>query len=550
MLAKHGYHVVYFLPKSLPLRSRFITLLPPAPFLHTADSPTEYWTTSKRIMAACLIAIEGYALVEQVTRICADARSRTERAFRNPELAEQLSDIFKRILGELKPLDARCKSNNFNLTTEEFNIFNRRIEAERDIMQNTLTKLQIKKAKLKNPVYRFLRALTTSNWLCEIADRAKKADDVVLEITACFAVLHSNDSLPSVIISALSKNTTAISENSASLSKATNEMEQTKDIPESKAVLRKPELRCDDCDVQCTDGAQLKAHRMGQKHHKKIELYRAFGEASLSFGIEGIRKLGSDSWECVPCREQISGEKLVLDHRETTKHRKNRNGVPNDGEKNRECVRVKETTSVPPASTDMGSVEVPKRQAKNQRSSSADATLEGLPRSPPSAPQVESLGNARRTLTTYKPGNEVPIVKQNSPSQLTSNRNVSNATSGETHVKSPATKNKIASQVKRPTTKPIPNFPCSLCNINCNSKESLNSHLASGRHQRKQNLLQTTKSRELRADRDNEGDDKNNLPCDICKISCCGPKNFQDHLRGKLHAKRSGLEGSKATAEV
>lgn len=86
---------------------------------------------------------------------------------------------------------------------------------------------------------------------------------------------------------------------------------------------------------------------------------------------------------------------------------------------------------------------------------------------------------------------------------------------------------------------------CLVCNVQCNSMDSMNSHLASAKHKRKQ-LFQECAQASQGSESNTMGTGDSNLFCKICNISCCGRENFQAHLRGKPHAKRLRLNAAQS----
>lgn len=89
-----------------------------------------------------------------------------------------------------------------------------------------------------------------------------------------------------------------------------------------------------------------------------------------------------------------------------------------------------------------------------------------------------------------------------------------------------------------PTAKPKTLVSCVLCNVCCNSVESLRAHLASTRHVRKQGAQEHGESLRSSTTTKVQREQVKNIYCEVCKISCCGTGNYQLHLNGKLHAKR------------
>ncbi|CAN8065351.1 unnamed protein product [Agarophyton chilense] len=137
-------------------------------------------------MATLLAVSEAYALAEQVVNIFNGGKDWVEKAYRNPELANSLAAIFKRFQDELSPLAAQCRDNTLNLSDDYQLFFAVRIEELKQNLHETCVRLQRKMRRLKNPVFRCVRALATSSWLSELETSALHADELLRDIKSCF----------------------------------------------------------------------------------------------------------------------------------------------------------------------------------------------------------------------------------------------------------------------------------------------------------------------------------------------------------------------------
>lgn len=112
-----------------------------------------------------------------------------------------------------------------------------------------------------------------------------------------------------------------------------------------------------------------------------------------------------------------------------------------------------------------------------------------------------------------------------------------------------------------------PNFPCTICNISCNSLESLSLHLSSARHIRKAQLqsnpdspvpvlkcdhcfmsfssadnlnmhLSSAKHKRSVANATGDGGYEAEFSCNVCNIICTAAENLADHLASAKHKRR------------
>lgn len=370
----------------------------------------------------------------------------------------------------------------------------------------------------------------------------------------------------------------------------------------TKPVIKNPALFCDVCEVPCDTPVQLEKHRGGQKHRKKSEIHRAFVEASKRFEEEGLTQIAVNMWNCVHCSTRVQGKTPVMQHLEAVKHRKHRDAAAGkawNNSKSRKRTRPTTPVATSPGSGG-GAAGAAKNGMKNElaaaqsnaavgkadgppsmqnpavnpgvmgdkhprgsllsllqvaeaTSAASDVASQSLLRSLPSPLRGSSVINNNTPPTMDPLRSPASSMSLASPSQLLSpDQSVPSTSSGlssplKTTVKIPALKNAKPNQgVHLPTAKPIKDFSCVTCNISCNSMDSLNAHLASAKHRRKQALLEAAQSAPGPASSQQQVPAESSLHCVVCNVFCCGIENFEAHLRGKPHAKRVRLVASQA----
>jgi len=138
-------------------------------------------------MAAIAVALETYALIQEINNVYSSVRNRIEITSRNPQLAKELAELFQRLQTELSPLVKQCENNDVQFPDEYLNVFDNRVGELKMTMQNITQKLAMKMEKLNSRRYRFIRARTTNEWLLDIQSSARDAAQLILDITGCFA---------------------------------------------------------------------------------------------------------------------------------------------------------------------------------------------------------------------------------------------------------------------------------------------------------------------------------------------------------------------------
>lgn len=143
----------------------------------------------------------------------------------------------------------------------------------------------------------------------------------------------------------------------------------------------------------------------------------------------------------------------------------------------------------------------------------------------------QQISRSESVLSTNSDATSTPNPTLKIPSPKNGKRNQS---SPRNH-RSPRNRR---NQRKSPASKLKTLVSCVLCNVRCNSMESLTDHLASTKHKQKQRLQEQAGSVNGSAGSNAQSVPVKKLHCEVCNISCCGPDNYNSHMQGKPHAKR------------
>lgn len=264
----------------------------------------------------------------------------------------------------------------------------------------------------------------------------------------------------------------------------------------SLPLLRLSDWYCNVCHVQCESHDQHRSHCIGRKHQKRVEMKRQWDALSPRFPHEGISGVEKGFWECSHCHMMLKGQTNVIQHLYSTKHKKQYEFIT-------------------------------QRSTKRQR---GEEDLDAALRASKSAATEEKREERILNLGNLQ-GLDVP---------------------GEGGKKE---------------------YSCSVCRVSCTSQENLNAHLTSTKHKKKVALLENGGAGPSTAGSPDKGNgiaavampselgaaptagavpgsmmragemgstlgNPSSLHCDVCNINCCGPQNFEAHLKGKMHAKK------------
>lgn len=323
-------------------------------------------------------------------------------------------------------------------------------------------------------------------------------------------------------------------------------------------------VECRVCNVFCSTQDQLDIHYTGHKHKKRALIYADFMKASQSFDRHTISKTGSSNWYCVHCRAPMDSMNSVLQHLESVKHRRyfgpsNVSTFKRSDNADKDKNRVDATSVLPapkPAQVADASIVSPFAQPPPvavQPSNQADKVATAPPMTSPSSVQNDVL-KGLKALSANKPcfPGPTPVISKARPGEVNPMDVAAAKIAGTTAVAHGAA-----------------SLSCSACNVTCNSTESLVMHLASNRHKRRMAALSGSTSKpnaivlpqaavchaqkppvEFGAPPSGVTQPANTTPtrpdvdmyCEVCCVPICGRRNYEDHIRGRLHCKNLNLK--------
>lgn len=319
---------------------------------------------------------------------------------------------------------------------------------------------------------------------------------------------------------------------------------------------------CKICNVFCSTQDQLNIHVSGNKHKKRALIYDDFVKAESSFGQHGISQSAPNIWTCSRCRASMDCMNSVLQHLVSLKHRRLLDSAQNSVRNQEKRTNVSDRPH-----TALSSVE-PIMAVVN--SSMDPYSVQPLPH-PSSFALSNPFGEYVPTLPTIPPCNAQDPVPETvnsipkvgaidlalSPQPTIAKRRLGDVTA--TDLSAARLASAAASEVG---SNP---FHCKHCNVICNSKESMAMHLFSQRHRRRIASRSPSRGKAMSVEYANQSHETTRaislslraLPpekvqnastpprpdvdmfCQVCNVPICGRRNFDDHLRGKLHIRNA-----------
>lgn len=324
-------------------------------------------------------------------------------------------------------------------------------------------------------------------------------------------------------------------------------------------------IECHICNIFCSTQDQLDIHFNGHKHKKRAVIYNDFMKASQSFDRNTISARGPGSWYCSHCRATLDSMNSVLQHLESVKHCRYFGPSPVNFVSNRANNAAKDKTGTVATTAPHGSksVLIPETPAGPSVAQPARASalssnrlaevMTVPPVTSPSSIQNDVL-KGLKALSANKPSvfpSPIPTISKTRCGEVKP-LDVANA--------------KIASVTA--AAHRTASLSCIACNVTCNSTESLVMHLASQRHKRRVVTQSGTKAKpnvinlsdvpindtpvvpaEPRrpVGRTQSADTTPTRPdvdmfCEVCRVPICGRRNYEAHMRGKLHARNSNMK--------
>lgn len=325
-------------------------------------------------------------------------------------------------------------------------------------------------------------------------------------------------------------------------------------------------IECHICNVFCSTQDQLDIHFNGHKHKKRALIYADFMKASSTFGQQTISETSPNNWYCSRCRVAMDSMNSVLQHLESVKHSRHfgpsvislSKRANNPGkDKNGAAIATapQGPTLVPTAETSVVPSVAQSARAPALSSNPLTEVVTAPPATSPSSIQNDVL-RGLKALSANKTNpfpSPVPTISKVRSAEVNP-LDVANA--------------KLASATA--AAHGTASLSCIACHVTCNSTESLALHLASQRHKRRIAIQSGAKTKLdpidiSKATSENapaappephvpigRAQNANTTPtptrpdvdmfCDVCRVPICGRRNYEDHIRGRLHCRNLNLK--------